>query len=519
MAFAILLIIYIAALTFLFIAFILKSMRDSLLNLVTYNTSGYISRSFVQVIVIFIIVIISLVTSRMLEYYPSFNDPDPITYINDVLTVSKQGSFTPTMLAQHLYYQGFPVFTLNMLIGTYVLGLDPSIYILIITLASDLLFVILVVIIIKLLNLRPTIALLLLPLLLLSNPYLLRIMQTSVPYALSTSITGLFVFSVLRSLKGTNIRLLAVILSLLALNHAEFIYIGMHTLSLIVLGVILYVKKLKDLLLRIGYIGAMIGLVGITYILAYQLGLFVLSRQIINAFGIIKVNIATLTVGELGSLERPYPYLSALGYATQTAIVLAITFTFIMRILFERLRPQGYKIRLKVGYEDIFFTALALVTSLIFMIGGLWYIFRVPGPGNLLMYAYITAFVISPFIWIYMGRFIDIILRTSGRTLYLLLIMGIALVATVGTLLDPLAYPTPTNSYFIESNDYPKYHTIINILCSHSISSLEKLYVPDPKISVYSHLYCSKVGKLTSQGLTGSIVINIGYPHITYYIT
>jgi len=346
-------------------------------------------------------------------------------------------------------------------------------------------------------------------------------MQTPIPYVLSVSIIGLYVYYVLKSPEKNDAKpLLFIMLSLLTLNHAEFIYIGMFVFFSHILSIFLKAEKPGNAVLEVGMITV---ITGISYTIINQLALYAIVGRIIKAFEVVIPRITVPTIAESGSLERPYPYLAALGYSLQVAVTLAISI-FTMGIVLKKLRfSKISRTMSEISRFDIFFGALALANSLSFMVGFLWYAFRMRGPGNLLMYAYINAFIATPFLWIYLGKFLDTFPSLHRKGFMFLLALGIvSTISIIGVMFDPIAYPTPSNSYLIESGEYPKYHAIINITCPYPYNPVN-LYISVPeirsKVELYYSLYCNNLRESFTQGFAEDIVVNIGYPYILYSTT
>jgi hypothetical protein len=409
-------------------------------------------------------------------YYPSFNDPDSLVYLKDANIILSHGYWIPSHLSQDPYYRGFPIFTLIIVLSNLISGINLQTLILVLTLVSNMIFITLFLKILSALRLNPHGMILASFLGILGNAYLLRLLQSPLPFNLSLIVNSLMIYMIIRIIH-LKINIIADIINLifigiLSLNHAEYLYISIYILILFLYSSLIKNNNRKIKKYALSAL-ALFGLLGYVYILLNGYVQTLVTRSFLFLH-LVLPRISELRLMEAQPIERPFPFVTAISYSCHISASAATAMIAIIKLLLGSRSECD---------EEAVFHSLAISISLMFATGVIWYLFRPVGYGNVMMYAYINGYLLAPFIWIYIAK-----ISSSNLNRYSKLIFSILLIISIwGSLSDPLAMPNPENSLLINSIDYPKYKLILCI--SRNITQFEKFYVNNLKITTYSSIY------------------------------
>lgn len=391
-----------------------------------------------------------MVSYRILCYFPSFSEVDTSAYLYDVVQIERVGGITPYDMKENVYYRGFPIFTLISVIFKTVTSVDIFQVYISLNLLYVLLFSTWSYIICRRLFGRNSVYALMLPLVIIGNPYLLLTLHYFVPYLLSLSVNVLFIYLILLRCSilkiSKSLVLIYLLVNVLCLNHAELMYFSVFILLIYVFSRLFDFKELSAQFVVLPWV---IFWFYICYNTLFAINLRVFWKALISILQpIFKLSAQMIRIE---SLEHPYPFINAIAYSISISVTLCISLMFIVDLL------RGKRIK---QMSDLIFNVLALLLSFAFFLGTLWQSYGSVDLGNTLMYTFITAFILAPVLCLY---YIKRIAICHWHTLFFtsLLFMGL-----LGSLTEPLAILDQNSSYFLSKGEFNQAKNMASYICS-----------------------------------------------------
>ncbi|MEM3979836.1 MAG: hypothetical protein QXF79_01100 [Ignisphaera sp.] len=428
--------------------------------------------------VIIILIPFFLVSYRVFYYFPSFGEIDTSAYLYDAIQIERVGGIDPYDMREDVYYKGFPIFTLIIVI--FKMATSASIFqvYILLNLLYVLLFLIWSYIIYKYLFQKNLVYALVLPLTILGNPYLLASLHYFIPYLLSLTANILFIYLLLRFSKLKNSRAYIItyfLINLLCLNHAELLYFSILILLISVFSRFFDSKELSIEFIILPWV--------IFWFYIFFNVLFIIRLRvfwealILNLQSIFNRSVQMIRIE---SLEHPYPYINAFAYSINISVTLCISLMYIVTLL------KGKRIK---QISDLLFNILALFLSFCYFLGVLWQFYGLTELGNTLMYTYITAFLLSPVVCLYYIK------KVAICHWHVIFFICLLIIGVFGSLTEPLAMPDQNNSYFLTMSKFNQAKSMAHYLCSFCNEAIT-IYISSSKIIPYLDILCMHSAKI-----------------------